>query len=85
VPKAYSGGALLLFDGDMAEPTRLIRDSFTSLDTVDNSIVFFPSATFHEVTPVVNPSGYLEDARFTFAGHVHAVEDDGVMRTTPVS
>jgi Rps23 Pro-64 3,4-dihydroxylase Tpa1-like proline 4-hydroxylase len=48
----------------------------TRLDTLDNSIVFFPSGTYHEVTRVVNPSGRLEDARFTFAGHVNLAEGD---------
>jgi Rps23 Pro-64 3,4-dihydroxylase Tpa1-like proline 4-hydroxylase len=72
LPKRYSGGALLLYDADATEPTRCFLDSFTRLETLDNSVVFFPSGTHHEVTTVVNPSGRLEDARFTFAGHVHA-------------
>jgi len=71
LPKRYSGGALLLYDGDPTDPIRCFLDSVTRLDTLDNSIVFFPSGTHHEVTTVVNPSGRLEDARFTFAGHVH--------------
>jgi SM-20-related protein len=76
-PKPYTGGALLLYDGDVADPTRYFEASHTRLETLDNSIVFFPSGTYHEVTPVVSPSGRWEDARFTIAGHVHTFEPDG--------
>jgi tetratricopeptide (TPR) repeat protein len=72
LPKRYSGGALLLYDGDVADPMKYFPERATRLDTIDNSIVFFPSGAFHEVTRVVSPSGQFEDARFTFAGHVHA-------------
>jgi hypothetical protein len=71
LPKRYSGGALLLYDGDVADRTRFFRESVTRLETLDNAVVFFPSETYHEVTPVASPSGRLADARFTFAGHVH--------------
>jgi SM-20-related protein len=84
MPKRYSGGALLLYDGDVADPARFFPESVTRLDTVDNSLVFFPSSTHHEVTPVVSPSGLLTDARFTFAGHVH-VADESAMPDTPAA
>ena len=77
-PKRYTGGALLLYDGDVTDPTRYFQDSFTRLETLDNSIVFFPSGTYHEVTPVASPSGRMEDARFTIAGHVHTFELDSL-------
>jgi hypothetical protein len=86
LPKRYSGGALLLYDGDAADPTRFMPDSVTRLETLDNSIVFFPSRTFHEVTPVVSPSGRLADGRFTFAGHMHiADEEAAAVDTLPSS
>jgi hypothetical protein len=80
VPKRYSGGALLLYDGDRADATRYFPDRVTRLETLDNSVVFFPSSAYHEVTPVVSPSGRFEDSRFTFAGHVHAVDGDASAR-----
>jgi hypothetical protein len=83
VPKRYSGGALLLYDGDVADPTTFFPESFTRLDTVDNSLVLFPSNTHHEVEPVVSPSGLWTDARFTFAGHVHAAADDAATPVAP--
>jgi SM-20-related protein len=72
-PKRYTGGALLLYDGDVTDPARYFEASFTRLETLDNSIVFFPSGTHHEVTPVASPSARLADGRFTIAGHVHAL------------
>ena len=72
LPKPYSGGALVLYDGDISDPIRFLHDSATRLEPLDNSLVWFPSGTYHEVTPVASPSGRLADARFTFAGHVHA-------------
>ena len=85
MPKAYSGGALLIYDGDVADPTRYFTDHVTRIETLDNSIVFFPSGAYHEVTRVVSPSGRFEDARFTFSGHVHAVDGDSVVPGTSVS
>jgi hypothetical protein len=84
-PKRYSGGALLLYDGDLTDPTRFFRESVTRLETLDNSIVFFPSGTHHEVTPVVSPSARLEDARFTIAGHVHTFDADPAAPGTSAS
>jgi SM-20-related protein len=74
LPKRYSGGALLLYDGDVADPSRYFPDRVTRLETLDNSIVFFPSGAYHEVARVVSPSGAFEDSRFTFAGHVHVCD-----------
>lgn len=76
LPKRYSGGALLLYDGDRADPAKYFTDRLTRLETLDNSVVFFPSGSYHEVERVVSPSGRLEDARFTFAGHVQARDAD---------
>lgn len=76
VPKRYTGGALLLFDGDPADPLRYDSSRGTRLETLDNSIVFFPSGSYHEVARIVSPSGKFEDARFTFAGHVHVRAED---------
>jgi hypothetical protein len=85
LPKRYSGGALLLYDGDVANPTRYFPDRLTRLETLDNSIVLFPSGSHHEVTRVVSPSGRLEDARFTFAGHVHAADPKALAPGAPAA
>ena len=82
-PKRYSGGGLLLYDGDTADPSTHCHTRSTRLDPIDNSIVFFPSGTFHEVTRVVSPSGRLEDGRFTLAGHVITVAGDAAPPDRP--
>jgi predicted 2-oxoglutarate/Fe(II)-dependent dioxygenase YbiX len=82
-PKPYSGGALLLYDGDVENAGRYFPDRVTRLETLDNSIVFFPSSAYHEVARVVSNSGHFEDARFTFAGHVHALGDNAPVNAPP--
>jgi hypothetical protein len=84
MPKRYSGGALLLYDGDVADPAKFFPESVTRLETVDNSLVLFPSSTYHEVDTVVSPSGLLADARFTFAGHVHVAGEHPATPTAPL-
>jgi predicted 2-oxoglutarate/Fe(II)-dependent dioxygenase YbiX len=83
MPKRYSGGALLLYDGDAADPAKFFPESVTRLETLDNSLVLFPSSTHHEVEPVVSPSGRLTDARFTFAGHVHVADEGAASPVAP--
>ena len=85
LPKPYSGGALLLYDGDVGNASRYFGDRLTRVETLDNSVVFFPSGAFHEVTRVVSPSGRFEDARFTFAGHVHDRDEAAPTNATPAS
>lgn len=85
MPKRYSGGALLLYDGDVADPTNFFPESVTRLETLDNSLVVFPSSAHHEVEPVVCPSGLSTDARFTFAGHVHVADGDAATRQPPLA
>lgn len=69
VPRAYTGGDLLMFDTDMAND-KFTTSGFTSIQPEDNTIVFFPSACYHSVVPVRCPSKAFEDSRFVINGHV---------------
>jgi hypothetical protein len=71
-PKPYTGGDLLLYDTSVNDASRYDPDRFTRIETRDNSLLVFPSELFHEVTPVMSPSGAFADARFTLNGHIHA-------------
>jgi Rps23 Pro-64 3,4-dihydroxylase Tpa1-like proline 4-hydroxylase len=67
-PRAFTGGALLLFDTDI-ENNLYTTSTFTRIEPEDNSIVFFPSACFHSVVPVSCPSQELANSRFVINGH----------------
>ena len=69
VPKAYTGGELLVFDSDIQADT-YTRARFTRVVPEDNSIVFFPSPYYHSVLPVHCPSGEFADSRFVINGHL---------------
>lgn len=66
---AFTGGDLVLYDspikptGDDPKPRHVVP-------FVRNSIVFFRSSTWHEVTTVDNPSADFADGRFTVNGWV---------------
>jgi hypothetical protein len=82
VPRAYTGGELLLFDTDVSVD-QFTTASFTRIVPEDNCIVFFPSAYWHSVVPVGCPSKKFEDSRFVINGHISqrapnaAVEAEG--------
>jgi SM-20-related protein len=69
MPRAYSGGDLLLFDSD-TDTNQFTTASFTRIVPEDNCIVFFPSAYWHSVIPVSCPSKEYADSRFVINGHV---------------
>lgn len=60
VPKAFSGGELVIYH----------RDRPYVVEPVNDSIVFFHSGRKHEVRPVVCPSKQFEHSRFTLNGWV---------------
>lgn len=66
-PKRFTGGDLLLYDMDL-ENDGYAPSLYTRVHPIDNSIIFFPSQYFHEVTPVNCQTNNFEDGRFTFAG-----------------
>jgi SM-20-related protein len=59
-PKAFSGGALRIYspnpNGDPG--------AFVDITPDSDTLVFFPSWSFHEVRPVTVPSGQFMDSRF---------------------
>ena len=57
-PRPFTGGDLLLHDGEVAS-------TFTRIEPLDNSIVLFPSRCVHEVTLVECDPGDFGAGRFT--------------------
>ena len=68
-PRRFSGGELLLYD-TCPEPLEANRISFSRVDPVGNSAIFFPSYCCHEVLAVDCQSDALQDGRFTVNGWV---------------
>ena len=65
-PRQFSGGDLLLYDTDR-QLDRFEMGVFTRIEPIHNSIIFFPSRCFHEITPVGGVKDFA-DARFTVNG-----------------
>ena len=63
-PRRFTGGELRLYDSWVTDRGSTAAASFTTLAPLDNSIVFFPSNTFHEVRPVHRESEEFRDSRF---------------------
>jgi Rps23 Pro-64 3,4-dihydroxylase Tpa1-like proline 4-hydroxylase len=68
-PKRFTGGDLLLYDTDAQE--NAYSAAFTRIVPQDNSIIFFPSQYWHQVTPVHYTTDDTGDGRFTLNGWVH--------------
>ena len=66
-PRRFSGGDLLLYDTDFEAGTAS-NTAFTRLEPLRNSLVFFPSGCYHEVTPVECATNDFGDGRFTVNG-----------------
>ncbi|MGE4053408.1 MAG: 2OG-Fe(II) oxygenase, partial [Vicinamibacterales bacterium] len=64
-PQRFSGGQLRLYDTWVTPTGSTGAGTYTTLPPVDNSLVFFPSAAFHEVCPVRGESDAFADSRFT--------------------
>ena len=65
-PRRFSGGDLLLHDTDR-EGANFEMGVFTRIEPLHNSIVFFPSDCFHEITTISGAKNFA-DARFTLNG-----------------
>ena len=63
-PKRFSGGELLLYDGDGI-------GAFTLIEPRHNSIVFYPASGIHEVATVHGDSVDFDNARFAIHGWLH--------------
>lgn len=68
-PKHFSGGEILLFDTD----TKIdeFGNKFTKMVPSNNSIIFFPSNYFHQVTPIHLEEDTFENGRFAIHGWLH--------------
>jgi predicted 2-oxoglutarate/Fe(II)-dependent dioxygenase YbiX len=73
-PKRFSGGELRLYDGVLQDGRVGPGTTYTKLEPLDNSLVFFPSQLFHEVRPVQANGGDFRDGRFTVNMWYLAVE-----------
>jgi Rps23 Pro-64 3,4-dihydroxylase Tpa1-like proline 4-hydroxylase len=85
VPKRFTGGDLLLYDTDIEDGTYAAE--FSRIETLDNSIVFFPSAYCHQVTTVHCETDDFGDSRFTLNGWFHpsdSRETEGVVAAATV-
>jgi SM-20-related protein len=69
-PNGFFGGELKLYNSRVENGVDLIGNDFHLISPKDNSIVFFPSATWHEVLPTYVPSRVFCDSRFTVNGWV---------------
>ncbi len=63
-PKRFSGGELLLYDGDGT-------GAFTLIEPRHNSIVFYPASGIHKVATVHGDSADFDNARFAIHGWLH--------------
>lgn len=64
-PRRFSGGELKLYDMWHTPTGSTGAGTYTALEPLDNSLVFFPSDAFHEVCPVAPESDAFADCRFT--------------------
>ena len=76
-PKRFTGGDLRLYDGAV-EASPPLTHVFSRIKPVDNSLVFFPSDAFHQVTPVVCATQDFRDGRFTVNGWIRSRGEDGI-------
>jgi SM-20-related protein len=65
LPKRFSGGELKLYDTWVTPGGSTGAGTYTTLEPLDNSLVFFPSEAFHEVCPVEPDTDAFADCRFT--------------------
>ena len=63
-PRRFSGGELLLHDTDF-ETGKPKTGLFSRIAPNSNSILFYPGAYFHEITPVTCETNRFVDARFS--------------------
>jgi SM-20-related protein len=69
-PRNFSGGALRLYKGRLENGIYSCGEPAADLDPTNNTMLFFPSACYHEVLPIKCASGEFKDSRFTVNGWV---------------
>ncbi|MFN3359869.1 MAG: 2OG-Fe(II) oxygenase [Pseudanabaenaceae cyanobacterium] len=67
-PKGFTGGELRLYNMKEEGGYLVAADSYTDIQPLNNSVVFFMSGVMHEVLPVRCPSRLFADSRFTING-----------------
>jgi len=69
-PRRFEGGSLRLFKGKLENDVYACGEFDGDFEPMNNSMIFFPSACFHEVLPIKCSSGKFRDSRFTVNGWV---------------
>lgn len=82
-PRGFDGGELLLYDS-CRESRQWSRASFSRIDPIGNSAIFFPSDGYHEVLRVNCGSDAMADWRCTVSGHCRRPVGDAVAPTDSV-
>jgi hypothetical protein len=72
-PRSFSGGDILLFDHGPDDKGSK-KMTFTRLEPLHNSLVFFASDRLHEVTKVICPESGAFDGRWTVNGWFHRAD-----------
>ena len=81
-PRRFSGGDLLLYDTDV-DGDACDSGAFSRITPLRNSIVFFPSACWHQATPVQCGTDGFEDGRWVSIGYVRRVDEDSTPERNP--
>ena len=81
-PRRFSGGDLLLYDTDV-DAGACVSGAFSRITPLRNSIVFFPSACWHQATPVQCGTDDFEDGRWVLNGHVRRLDEDSTPERDP--
>jgi SM-20-related protein len=69
-PRGFEGGALRLYKGRLHNGIYSCGEAAVDLAPTRNTMLFFPSACYHEVLPIKCPSGEFRDSRFTVNGWI---------------
>jgi predicted 2-oxoglutarate/Fe(II)-dependent dioxygenase YbiX len=81
MPRRFSGGELRLYDGMLRDGRIVPASTYTELEPLDNSLVFFPSELFHEVRPVRADRTDFRESRFTVNIWYRAAEPPAIQRS----
>ena len=84
-PRRFTGGDLLLYDTDYDAGIWSMR-AYSRLAAADNTLVLFPSDSYHEITKVAPASGEtlpFGQGRFTVNGWIHETQRPSLGLTRP--
>ncbi|MCE7992739.1 MAG: 2OG-Fe(II) oxygenase [Roseivirga sp.] len=68
-PRGFDGGDLLMYVANTKEG--LLSNAFTRIIPKNNTLIFFPSDRFHQVTMINSAGRGIEHSRFTLNGWFH--------------